>query len=55
MDLFSLFIIVVIGIAIMYFFSDSKQVVSFILGVCAIVWFLTVLKIIPPAIHILHQ
>ena len=51
MDILTLLIIVVIGCAIMYFFSDSKQVVQFVLAVAALIWFLTICGILPNKVH----
>jgi hypothetical protein len=51
MDILALLFIVVVTAAIMYFFEDTKRVGQFVIGVAAIVWFLTVCNILPNRIH----
>lgn len=52
MDIITLLIIVLVGVAIMYFFPDAKTVIQFILAVCALVWLGTIAHLIPLTVHI---
>lgn len=51
MDVLTLLLVVVIGVALAYFFPDTKKVVYFVVGVACVIWFLTVLGVLPARVH----
>ena len=52
MDILTLLLVVIVGAALAYFFPDTKKVVYFVMGICAVLWLLTVLGILPERVHL---
>ena len=52
MDILTLLLVVVVGAALAYFFPDTKKVAYFVMAVCAFLWLLTVLGVLPERVHI---
>lgn len=52
MTTIALCIILAIGFAAIYFVPESRKFAYFLMAVCTLVWFLTVLNVLPARVHI---
>lgn len=52
MTTLALVLILVLGVAAIYFVPESKKFAYFIMVVCTFVWLLTVLNVLPARVHI---